>query len=91
MDADPPFVMTVRGADGGTHRYYVRAKNLRHAKRDAREWVVQTEWCESLVDVSPVYDSSQRRLLAVAATTFVVSGIAITAAMVIALSIQGAL
>jgi len=81
--------MTVLAANGVTHRSYVKAKSLRHARRDAREWVARTAWCASLVDVSPVDKSS--RLLVVAATTFVVSGIVITAAMVIGLSVEGAL
>lgn len=87
--ANRAFIKTVTAADGTKHTYCVKAKSLRHARRDAREWVAQAEWCAELVDVSPLEESS--RLLAVAATTFVVSGIAITVAMVIGWSVEGAL
>ena len=81
--------MTVLGGDDTTHTYYVKARSRRDAERYAREWVATTEWSASLVDVSPV--DEPRSLLTVAATTLVVSGFAITAAMVIGLSLEGAL
>jgi hypothetical protein len=89
MRAKRSFVVTVLGTDGHTHTGYAKAKNLREARRDARDWVQTTDWSASLVDVTPVDESS--RLLAVAATTFVVAGSAIAAAMLVGLSLEGAL
>jgi hypothetical protein len=84
--------MVVMDAEGVTHPYFLKARSLRHAKRQAREWVARTEWAKTVVWVKPAVDgSSPRGLLAVAGLTFVVSGIAITAAMIIGLSLEGAL
>lgn len=89
--ANRAFIMTVLAADGTTHRYYTKARSLRHARREAHAWVAEAEWCADLVDVGPVHESSRGRLLVVAATTFGVSGIVIIVAMIIGLSLEGAL
>jgi hypothetical protein len=84
--------MAVTDAEGGMHQYFLKAKSLRHAKRQAREWVAGTTWSATLVWVRPEADQgSARRLLAVAGVTFAVSGLTIAAAMIIGLSLEGAL
>ena len=84
--------MTVRDADGVSHRYVRLATSLRRAKRDAQNWVegggVEGE---TLVGVTPANESSLRGLLALAGLTFVACGAAITVAVVVGLSLEGAL
>jgi hypothetical protein len=84
--------MAVMDAEGVTRQYALKARSLRHAKRQAREWVKRTEWSAALVWVRPEGQQGEaRRLLAVAGVTFVVSGLTITAAMIVGLSVEGAL
>ena len=84
--------MAVMDAEGVTHQYFLKARSLRHAKRQAREWVVRTEWNPTLSWVKPEGDSrGLPGLLAIAGLTFVVSGIAIVAAMIIGLNLENAL
>jgi hypothetical protein len=84
--------MAVVDAEGVTHQYVLKARSLRHAKRQARAWMRRTEWSTTLVWVRPAsQQGSARRLLAVAGVTFVVAGLTITAAMIVGLSLEGAL
>jgi hypothetical protein len=84
--------MGVMDADGVTHEYVLKARSLGHAKRQAREWVRRQEWSAGLGWVRPAdQQGNARRLLAVAGATFVVSGLVITAAMIVGLSLEGAL
>jgi hypothetical protein len=83
--------MAVTDAEGVTHQYVLKARSLRYAKRQAREWVKRAEWTATLAWVRPAgHQGSARRLLAVAGATFVVSGLAISAAMIVGLSLEGA-
>jgi hypothetical protein len=89
------FDMDVVDDEGVTHRYLLKARSLRDAKRQAREWMTHVEWSATLVEVRPMVDQRSetrvRRLLVVAGITFAVSGIALTTMMVIGLSLQGAI
>ena len=83
--------MAVMDAEGVTHQYILKARSLRHANRLAREWVTRTKWSATLVSVRPeIQQGGARRLLAVAGATFVVGGLTITAAMIVVLSLEGA-
>jgi hypothetical protein len=80
--------MAVENAEGVTHTYFFKATSLRHAKRHAREWVSRTEWSATLVEVAPAdgrgWESRRRRrLVAVAGVTFAVSGLTLTAVMIL--------
>ena len=87
-----PFMVVVMDAEGVTNNYIFKARNRRHAERDARECVAQSDRGTTLVGVTPMVDytrrAGRRRLLAVA--TFAVSGTTI-AAMIIGLSLEGAI
>ena len=80
------FVMAVTDAEGDIHEYFLKARSLRHAKCQAREWMVRAEWAKTLLWVKP--EATKRGLLAVAALAFVVAGISITAAMILGLSLE---
>jgi hypothetical protein len=91
MMREKVFVMAVVDPEGVTHSYILEAKSLRHAKRQAREWVRRAEW-PTLVSVGRAdQQGSARRLLAIAGVTFVVGGLTISAAMIVGLSLEGAL
>ena len=83
--------MAVRDADGVDYRYLVKARSLRRAKRQARNWLERNEWDATLIDVSRVDQNAGRRLVTVAGVTFVVSSLVITAAMIVGLRLEGAL
>ena len=84
--------MAVMDAEGVTHKYFLKARSLRDAKRLARAWVTRTKWSATLVSVRQAgHQGSARRLLAVAGVTFVVGGLTTTAAMIVGLSLEGAL
>jgi hypothetical protein len=88
-----PFIVVVTDARGVTHDYVLKARNAKHAEREARECMAQSEWATTLVGITPIVDytgpARLRRLLAVA--TFAVSGIAITLMMFVGLSLEGAI
>ena len=83
--------MAFRDAGGVDHRYLLKARSLRRAKREARNWLERTEWDATLIDVTRVDQSAVRRLVAVAGVTFVVSSVVTIAAMIFGLSLEGAL
>jgi len=89
------YVATVMDAEGVTYQYVFTATSRRRAKREAREWVSRTEWGATLVRITrvvdPGLDAKGLRLLVVAGFTLVMSGITITAMMIIGLSLEGAL
>jgi len=84
--------MTVKDAAGVSHDYVRLATSLRRAKRDARKWVAggRVEG-ETLIGVRLADESGPRGLIALAGMTFVTGGVVITAAIVVGLSLEGAL
>jgi hypothetical protein len=89
------YIAKVADPEGATHEYRFDARTRRGARRQAREWVACTDWDATLVgierEVNPRWGARHRRLLAVAGVTFVASGIAISAIMIIGLSLEGGL
>ena len=87
-----PFIVVVMDARGVTHDYVFKARNARHAEREARECMAQNEWATTLIEIIPIVDHTRparlRRLLAVA--TFAVSGITITLITFIGVSLERA-
>jgi hypothetical protein len=90
-----PFMVVVMDAQGVTHDYVFKARRRRHAEREARECVAQSEWATTLVGITPIVDDNtrarRRRLLALGAFTLAFSGITITSMMIIGLSLEGAI
>ena len=90
-----PFIAVIADADGQTHEYLFEATTRRRVRRDVREWCKRTEWETTIVAIEPaaVHRSEARdhRLLRLAGITFAVSGITITIAMIVGLSLEGAL
>lgn len=89
------YIGAVMDAEGVTYHYVFTARSRRRAKREAREWVTQTEWGATLVGITPVVEqglgAQGLRLLVVTGFTLVVSGTTIAAMMIIGLSLEGAL
>jgi hypothetical protein len=85
-----PYVVVVVDAEGRTHDYLFKARSRRHAEREARECVAQSEWATSLVRITPMVDYTRRRRRMLAVAAFAISGISMTWAMFIGLSLQGA-
>jgi hypothetical protein len=87
-----PYWVVMRDSDGNESHYLFDATSRRRARADARRWASRTTWNPTLVSVTPGdRDMHARRLLAVAGVTLVVSSTAVLAAMVIGLSLEGAL
>jgi hypothetical protein len=92
-----PFVVAVMDAEGVTHDYVFMARSRRHATRQAREWLPRSESATALAGIPPLVEIDDRsgtrgrRLLAVAGVTFAVSGVTITATMILALKLEGTL
>jgi hypothetical protein len=85
------YIAVTRDAEGVTHRYVFSATSQRRAKKDARAWVAEWEGA-TLVGIKPAGAATGgRRLLAVAAVAFAVSGTTIGAAMIVGLRLEGAL
>jgi hypothetical protein len=88
-----PFIVVVMDGEGVTHDYVFKARSARHAEREARECMAQSERTTTLVGITPIVDhrrrARRRRLLAVA--TFAVSGITITLMTVIELGLERAI
>ena len=83
--------MTVKDADGVSHRYVRYSTSLRRAKREARQWVERGRVeGETLVGVRPAKESSVRKSLALAGLVFVACGVTFTA-FIFVLSLGGAL
>lgn len=89
------YIAAVVDAEGVTYKYVFTARSRRRAKREAREWATRTEWGATLVGITPVVEQESGtrglRTVVVAGFTLVVSGIAITAMMVIGFSPEGVL
>jgi hypothetical protein len=89
------FMVLVMDDEGVTHKHFFWAKSGRHARRAARRWMAHVEWATTIVGVTSMGGHAQRgsarRLLAVGAFMFAVSGVTIAAMMILALSLQGAL
>ena len=86
------YVAVVVDAEGVTYEYVSIAKNRRHAEREVRESA--RRWGATLVGINPVVGRKWgvgRRELVVAGVTFGVSGVTITAMMIIGLTLEGAL
>jgi hypothetical protein len=90
-----PFIAVVMDAEGITHDYVFKASDARHAEREARECLAQSERATTLVGITPMADDRRRgrsrRLLALGTFVFVVSGATIAAMLIIGLSLEGAL
>lgn len=87
-----PYWVVVRDSNGNESQYIFDAPSRRRARADARRWAARTSWSPTLVAITPGFQHvGARRLLAVAGVTFVVCGTTILAAMVIGLSLEGAL
>jgi hypothetical protein len=90
------YMATVVDPEGCTHNYVFEARTRRGARRQAREWVAMTNWGATFVGIERAFSGGQRpgargrRLLAIAGVTFVVSGITISAMMIVGLSLEGA-
>jgi hypothetical protein len=83
--------MTVKHADGVSHRYVRYSTSLRRAKREARRWVERGRVeGETLVGVRPANQSSLRKSLALAGLVFVAC-CATMAAFIFGLSLGGVL
>ena len=87
-------MVVVMDAEGVRHGYLFEARSRRQAKHDARAWVALSGWA-TLVGITPIVDersrATGRRLLAVGALTFALSTITIASAMLIGLSLEGAI
>lgn len=90
-----PFIALIADAEGETYEYLFEATTRRRVKRDVREWCERTGWGATIVAIKPAVvhrgEARGHRLLRVAGITFAVSGVTITVAMVIGLSLEGAL
>jgi hypothetical protein len=78
----------IKDADGVTHRYVFTATSRRRAAADADDWA--DRWGEILVGIERAEAGRSRRLLAVAAVAFAVSGSTIALMMIVGLSLEGA-
>lgn len=91
------YIAKVADAEGVTSQYVFTTRSRRRAEHEAREWVRQCQWDATLVGITRAVDhrgarrASARRLLLVAGFTLALSGLTITAMMVIGLSLEGAL
>jgi hypothetical protein len=87
-----PYWVVVRDSNGNESQYLFHAPSRRRARADARRWAAKTSWSPTLVAITPGFRPVDvRRLLAVAGVTFVVSGATMLAAVVIGLTLEGAL
>ena len=89
------YIAVVADREGATSVYVFEARTRRGAKRQAREWVARTDWGATFVGIQRVVPHAReargRRLLAIAGITFAAGGIMISTAMIIGLSLEGAL
>ena len=88
------YLVAYRDPERNEYEYVLRARSRRRARADAERWVGvgRSDWNASLVSVTRFPSpTAARRLLAVAAVTFVAGGTAIFAATIVGLSLQGAL
>ena len=96
MRREKPFIALIADADGETYEYLFEATTRWRVKRDVRGWCERTDWGATIVAIKPAVgqhggETRGHRLVRVAGITFVVSGIPITIAMMIGLSLEGAL
>jgi hypothetical protein len=85
-----PYFVYVQDSDGNESRYLFEAASHRRAKADARAWVARTSWEPTLISVEPPAER-RHRVVAVAVVTLAVAAPTIAAAMMITLTIEGAL
>jgi hypothetical protein len=92
---EKPFIAVIAHPEGEIYEYLFEGRSRREVKRDVRAWCQRTSWGATIVEIRPSVALSQdaegHRLLRVAGVTFGVSGITITVAMIIGLSLEGAL
>ena len=95
MLREKPFIALIADAEGETYQYVFEATSRWRVKRDVRGWCERTDWGATIVAIKPAVahrgEAGGHRLMRVASITFAVSGITITIAMMIGLSIEGAL
>jgi hypothetical protein len=84
-----PYVALIADSEGVTHHYVFTATSRRRAAANADEWA--DRWGETLVGIKRAEAGTGRRLLAVAAVAFAVSGTTIAVLMIVGLSLEGAL
>ena len=89
MRSVKPFIAVISDADGETYEYLFESTSRKRVKRNVREWCEQTDWGATIVAIRP--HTGGQRLLRITGITFAVSGITITVAMIIGLTLEGAL
>ena len=85
------YIVSVRDTDGAMRELHVSQTSRRRAYAGAKQHF-ECYWGMSVVGCRPEHERiSGRRLVVIAGTTFAVAGVTMSAAMVLALSLEGAI